>query len=166
MWHRKFHSICRKWSSAPGLGRPKQSPKQPWLDIQSQIREGLSFKDVSWKSPKLHETPFFLSQKIKCCVSSYQKVESLLPRSQIISGLLPLPCHLSNPESKLFSKNYLRRSLVLLLFFADYFIILFKSFLHWLPPCSLSNIVRKLLNFLYMTWDKSRTISPSDWLIG
>lgn len=74
---------------------------------------------------------FFLLQKIKCCVSSYQKAESLLPRSQVFfSDLLPLPCHLSNPESKLFSKNYLIRTLVLPFDFSDYFIILFKSFLH------------------------------------
>lgn len=108
------------------LGRPEHSLN--WLRLGIESTEYLSSKEVFWKSPKLPETPFFLPRKIKCCVSSYRKVGSLLPRSQpAVVALLSV-----QPESKLLSKNYLIRILILSFFFADYFIILFKSLLHWL----------------------------------
>lgn len=98
------------------------------LTSKTKAESTLVLKQCSGSLLNRLKPHFFLPRKIKRCVSSYRKVESLLPRSQVISSLLPLPCCVSNPESKLFSKNYLLRTRVLILF------RLFHHFTYVLTP--------------------------------
>lgn len=160
----KFHNIFKKkprWNpSWENLSRARETG----LDTSSQSRKDLRFKELFWKSPKLHETPFFLPQKIKCCVNSYQKVESLLPKSQVISSLLPLPCRLSKPESKLFFKNYLIKTV------GPGYSLQTISLTHWSPYPTDNPSTGPRAPWgnchLYPSMDNSCTIPPLNWVIG